>query len=80
MRGSGELRRSDYQGDWFPHTAGGAAREDRTRALRLSVHNRGFTWMGFSPQLSLVHEVRKTNAQLYDYRRTGGELSFVHVF
>lgn len=80
VRGNAELRRTDYEGNWFPHTVGGVPREDRTRALRLSVHNRGFTWMGFSPQLSLVHEVRDTNAQLYDYRRTGGELSFVHVF
>ena len=78
--GSGEVRWTDYEGNWFPHTTGGEPREDRTRALRLSVHNRAFAWMGFSPRLSLVHEVRDTNAQLYDYRRTGGELSFVRVF
>ena len=78
--GSGEVRWTDYEGDWFPHTAGGAAREDRTRSLRLSVHNRAFAWKGFSPRVSLVHEVRDTNAQLYDYERTGGELSVVRVF
>ena len=78
--GSGEMRWTDYEGDWFPHTTGGEAREDRTRSLRISVHNRAFAWKGFSPRLSLVHEVRDTNAQLYDYRRTGGELSFVRVF
>ena len=27
-----------------------------------------------------VREVRDTNAQLYDYERTGGELRFVRVF
>lgn len=78
--GSGEMRWTDYEGDWFPHTARGEAREDRTRSFRLSVHNRAFAWQGFSPRLSVVHEVRDTNAQLYDYERTGGELSFVRVF
>ena len=59
----------------------GKSREDRTRtALRLSLHNRALSWRGFSPQVSLVHEVRRTNAQLYDYQRTGGELRFVRLF
>ena len=78
--GSGEMRWTDYEGNWFPHTIGGEPREDRTRSLRISVYNRAFAWQGFSPRLSLVHEVRDTNAQLYDYRRTGGELSLVRVF
>ena len=76
---SGELRLADYEGNWFPHTLG-EPREDRTYSIRLSVHNRAIAWKGFSPQLSLVHEVRDTNAQLYDYERTGGELRFVRVF
>ena len=75
----GELRWTDYEGDWSPNTAG-EPRADRTRALRASVHNRALAWQGFSPELSLVHEVRSTNAQLYDYRRTGGELRFVRLF
>lgn len=29
---------------------------------------------------STFHGVRDTNAQPYDYERTGGELSFVRVF
>ena len=78
--GSGELRRTEYEGRWFPFTTSGEPREDRTRSLRVSVHNRVFAWKGFSPQLSLVHEVRTTNAQLYDYKRTGGELRFVRLF
>ena len=80
VAGSGELRWADYQGNWFPHTTGGEPREDRIRSLRASVHNRAFSWQGFSPQVSLVHEVRTTNAQLYDYKRTGGELRFVRLF
>jgi len=78
--GSAELRRTDYEGNWFPHTTGGEPREDRSRSLLIFVYNRAFAWQGFSPRLSLVHEVRDTNAQLYDYRRTGGELSLVRVF
>ena len=78
--GNAELRLTDYEGNWFPHTEGGEAREDETRSFRASVHNRALAWKGFSPQVSLVHEVRKTNAQLYDYDRTGGELRLVRVF
>ena len=76
---SAELRETDYEGNWFPNTEG-EAREDRTRSFRASVHNRGLAWQGFSPQISVVREVRKTNAQLYDYKRTGGELRFVKLF
>ena len=77
---SAELREADYEGNWFPHTEGGEPREDETRSFRASVHNRGLAWKGFSPQVSVVHEERKTNAQLYDYERTGGELRFVKLF
>ena len=78
--GNAEVRLTDYEGNWFPHTEGGEAREDETHSLRASVHNRGLSWQGFSPELSVVHEVRRTNAQLYDYERTGGELRFVRLF
>ena len=77
---SAKFRETEYEGNWSPHTDAGEAREDRTYSARLSVYNRGFTWQGFSPQVSVVHEVRKTNAQLYDYERTGGELRFVKLF
>ena len=79
MGASGELRSTDYEGNWFPNTSG-EPREDRTRSIRLSLHNRALSWNGFSPQLSVVHEVRDTNAQLYDYTRTGGELRIVRLF
>ena len=76
----GGVRWTDYQGDWFPNTARGVSREDRTYNLRASVHNRALTFFGFSPEVSLIHEVRKTNAQLYDYKKTGGELRVVRQF
>ena len=48
----GEYRWTDYGEGWFPFVPDWCAREDRTRSLRASVHNRGFTLYGFSPNLS----------------------------
>ncbi len=76
----GALHWTDYRGGWFPYTTDGSARRDRTWFARLSVYNRSVTLAGFSPQLSVVREVRRTNAQLFDYRRTAGELRFVRLF
>ncbi len=76
----GEVRWTDFAGEWPPHTPAGEDRADRTRSLRLSVHNRAFTVYGFSPELVVVNEERETNAQLYDYERTHGELRFVRQF
>ena len=78
--GGGEMRWTDFGDEWFPNTPVGENRADRTRSLRLSVHNRGVTLMGFSPELVVVNEARQTNAQLYDYQRTRGELRFVRQF
>ena len=80
LGGSGELRWTDYEGNWFPFTRDGAPREDRTRILRATVHNRAFTLFGFSPQLVVTNEARDTNAQLYDYKRTRAELRAVRQF
>ena len=79
----GEVRWTDYYesaGLWFPFVDDGSAREDRTRSLRASIHNRGFTLFGFSPELVVVNEERETNAQLHDFQRTRGELRFVQQF
>ena len=78
-----EIRWTDYHESadrWFPNISDGSAREDRTRSLRVSIHNRGFTLAGFSPELVVVNEERETNAQLYDFKRTRGELRFVRQF
>ena len=77
---SGGHRWTDYEGDWFPNTPAGVSREDKTYNFRASVHNRALTFFGFSPEVSLIHEVRTTNAQLYDYKKTGGELRVVRQF
>ena len=80
VSGGGDYRWTNFEPGWFPHVEDGGARKDETWSARASVYNRGFTLMGFSPELGVVHEVRETNAQLYDYERTSGELRFVRQF
>ena len=75
-----DVRWTDFEAEWFPNTPIGENRADRTRSLNLSVHNRGVTVVGFSPQLVVVNEARDTNAQAYDFQRTRGELRFVRQF
>ena len=41
------------------------------------MHNWALTLWGFGPELVVANEEHTTNAQLYDYRRTRGELRFV---
>ena len=55
-------------------------RKDVTRSIRLSALKRDFTIRGFSPQISVIRERRDSNAQQSDFRRTGGDLSFVRQF
>ena len=75
------LQRTEYQGQGFAHrTIDRKPREDETQSLSLSVHNRAFTVLGFSPRLSVVREERDTNAQALDYNRNRAELSFVRQF
>ena len=78
--GGGEYRRANYESGWFPFVPDNGARKDTTRTLRASVHNRAVTVLGFSPELVVVREERKSTAQLHDYERTRGELRFVRQF
>ena len=80
VSGGGDYRWTNFEPGWFPHVEDGGARKDETWSARASVYNRGFTLMGFSPELGVVREERVTNAQLYDYQRTRGELRFVRQF
>ena len=75
-----EVRWADYKPGWFPFVQDGGARRDRTTSFRASVHHRGFTVFGFSPELVVVNEERETNAQAHDFQRTRGELRFVQQF
>ena len=74
------LRWADFQGNRFPFTADGSPRRDVARSLRVFAFNRAFTLQGFSPQISVVHGGRSSTAQLCDYDRVFGELSFVRLF
>ena len=75
------MQRTEYQGSGFAHnTIDREPREDETQTLSLSVHNRAFTLLGFSPRISLIHEERDTNAQALHYERNRAELSFVRQF
>ena len=78
--GSVTLRWTDYEGNWSLLTQSANPRSDTTRQIRLNAFNRAFTVQGFSPQVSVVREDRKSNAQAHDYERTSGELRFVRLF
>ncbi len=73
---------TDYKGPGRPpaNVVDGSPREDVTRSIRLSVLKRDLTIGRFSPQFSVTHERRSSNAQQADYRRTGGEISLVRQF
>ena len=78
--GGGEQRWTEYEPGWAPFVEDGGARKDRTWSARASVFNRGVTLYGFSPEVSVIHEIRETNAQAHGYERTRGELRFVQQF
>ena len=80
MGGGGEYRRANYESGWFPFVTDNGARKDSTRSLRASAHNRAVTLMGFTPELVVAREERKSTAQLHGYGRTRGELRFVQQF
>ncbi len=57
------------------------ARRDRLSISRATASNDNLELFGFVPALSVVHERRATNiAEVFDYRRTRGELSFRRLF
>ena len=75
-------RWTDYKGPGRSpsNVLDGSPRKDITRSIRLSVLKRDLTIGAFSPQFSITHERRSSNAQQADYRRTGGEISLVRQF
>ena len=80
LGGSAYFDRIKYQGSWAQYTPGGVSRKDRVRKIRISAHKRNFKALGFVPQVTVVNEVRKSNAALYDYRRTRLEVAFQREF
>ena len=59
---------------------GPEARRDETVAGRIAVSNRRIEMFGFMPEITLRHEVRESNLELYDYDRTVAEFGVVRTF
>ena len=74
------VRRTQYQGDWFPFVQGDEPRQDKTRTLQLWMLNRGWTIFGFSPKVTLSTERRKSNAETLEFKRRRAELHFERQF
>ena len=73
------MRWTDYDKVSF-QTSDGGKRSDRTTDLSVNLSKRDHTIGGFSPRLTIGHAWRDTNATLYDYPRTYGEINFVRQF
>ena len=56
------------------------ARQDRTLAGWIKISNRYIELFGFMPEITIRHERRDSNLELYDYRRTAGEFAVVASF
>ena len=59
---------------------GSEPRLDRTLAGQVRVSNRHVELFGFMPEVTIRHERRDSNLQLYDYKRTVGEFGVVRTF
>ena len=55
-------------------------RFDRTPAEQIMASNRHIELFGFMPEITIRHERRSSNLDLYDYKRTVGEIGFVRSF
>ena len=81
LGGTAQMRRTHYDGDGRAHfTLFGRPRRDRTFSFTVTLLNRAIAFFGFSPQLALVHEARRTNAQAQDFERNRAELRMVRQF
>ena len=56
------------------------ARQDRTLAGWIKISNRYIELFGFMPEITIRHERRDSNLELYDYKRTAGEFAVVASF
>ena len=59
---------------------GPEARQDRTLAGRMKISNRHIELFGFMPELTVRHERRSSNLNLYDYKRNLVEVGVVRTF
>ena len=61
-------------------TLGPDPRKDRTLAGQVKVSNRHIELFGFMPEITLRHERRSSNLDLYDYTRSVAEIGVVRSF
>ena len=74
------MQSTRYRGNWHPRVPEGGPREDVAYTVGLGVHHSGLTFGGFSPRISVVREKRESNAPVFEYTKTSGELGFVRQF
>ena len=55
-------------------------RFDRTLAGQIKASNRHIELFGFMPEIAIRHERRRSNLDLYDYKRTVAEIGVVRSF
>ena len=55
-------------------------RFDRTLAGQIKASNRNIELFGFMPEITIRHERRSSNLDLYDYKRTVAEIGVVRSF
>ena len=78
---SAEFRWTNYARGWNPpFRPPNSTREDQTRILGATLLNRAITVYGFSPQIAFSHQVRESNAQLFDFKRNLVEMRWVRQF
>ena len=73
-------RWTKYRGNWRVFTGTGKSRSDFYYSASLSASHRALVMYDFIPKVSLIHEVRSSNASLYSYQRTRLELQFISLF
>ena len=59
---------------------GPETRQDRTLAGRMKISNRHIELFGFMPELTVKRERRRSNINLYDYKRNVVEVGVVRTF
>ena len=80
LGGSADFSWTGYNPGWAWITRGPDRRKDAAQVYRLTLLHRSFTLGGFSPQLLVTREARRSNAQLYGYRRWRGEVRLLRQF
>ncbi|MCY3980618.1 MAG: porin family protein [Alphaproteobacteria bacterium] len=80
LGGSTSFSWTRYEPDWRWLTIDDPKRRDARSVYGVSLLHRRFTLGGFSPQFLAFHERRRSNAQLYDYRKWRFEARLVRQF